>query len=906
MVGDIVSHYRIVEKLGEGGMGVVYKAEDTKLKRFVALKFLPREKEIQEADRTRFLQEAQSASALNHPNVCVIHDIAEYAGQQFIVMEYVEGKTLRQLMPIKKVDDAITYAIQIGEALSVAHAKGIVHRDIKADNIMVNANNQVKVMDFGLAKLKGSLKLTRTSGTVGTIGYMAPEQIEGGEVDARSDIFSFGVVLYEMLSGHLPFRGEHEAAMMYSILNEDPEPLTTYLPDAPSELTHVFNRAIEKNPADRYQSIADAVIDLRRLKRYTSKIIRTVPGIGDATPATRPTSKVGLDTTVGVPTVAPVPVQPTKSFWKKPLVLVGAGAIVLAAIVVLVIVLVQRGGRAGAATMVTRVLKIPSPTANCPNISADGNWIVFVAENSKQIQGLYIVHISGGEPKRITDDTSYVNFTSPCFSPDASQIIYERYQYVPTRDHGLYTVSALGGVSHKLIDNATLPVWSPDGNHIAYFRTMSARVGLEFLVADADGKGERKLADLVGRDYDRLSTVFYNVSWSPDSRKLAFLRNFLTPAKERYTEIFVRGLEDSTERQITFDKKIIDDFCWTPTGEFVFNSTRGGDVDLWVIPEDGGSPKQLTLGAGADRFPRISKDGKHVVYVNESQTTNLWTFDFATKQMQQLTFDEESLYQPAFSPDGSRILHREADDFQPERNGWYVRKKDGSDPVKLTASIENYTINTAIWSMVGKPILFTASRMDTVRRAPDSVTARYAFFEFDPLTNATSKMGEGWLFDASRDGKYILYRPNDVKEFSKGVLALRASPDKPLKSFSPSWSLPRFSWDSKSMVTSDSLTISIEPVEGGKARKIKKPKNFEIVQLMPDGKWILGTKYNPALRNQTLVKLQLADGKIEELAPLPQSSQVWWMSSSISPDSKTLLFCKGEVKNRIVVLENFR
>jgi serine/threonine protein kinase len=906
MVGDIVSHYRIVEKLGEGGMGVVYKAEDTKLKRFVALKFLPREKEIQEADRTRFLQEAQSASALNHPNVCVIHDIAEYAGQQFIVMEYVDGRTLRQLMPIKKVDDAITYAIQIGEALSAAHAKGIVHRDIKADNIMVNANNQIKVMDFGLAKLKGSLKLTRTSGTVGTIGYMAPEQIEGGEVDARSDIFSFGVVLYEMLTAHLPFRGEHEAAMMYSILNEEPEPLTTYLPDAPSELTHVFNRAVEKNPADRYQSIADAVIDLRRLKRYTSKVIRTVPGIGDATSAAPPTSKVGLDTTVGIPTPAPVPVQPAKSFWKKPIVLIGAGAIVLVAIVVLVVVLVQRGSRAGAGTMVTRVLSVPSPTANNPNISADGNWIVFVAEDQKQIPGLYIVHISGGEPKRVTDDTSYVNIQSPCFSPDASQIIYERYQFVPTRDQGLYTVSALGGVSHKLIGNATLPVWSPDGKHIAYFRTLSARVGFDFLVADADGKGERKLLELSGRDYDRLSTLFYNVSWSADSKRLAFLRNYLTPTKERYTEIFIRGLEDSSERQITFDKKLIDDFCWTPTGEFVFNSSRGGNINLWVIPEDGGTPTQLTLGAGTDRFARVSKDGKHLVYGNESQTSNLWTFDFVTKELRQLTFEDGSLYQPAYSPDGSKFLNQEYDDFTPARKGWYVRNKDGSDPVKLPTTIEDYTINRVMWSTVGKPMIVTASRMDTVRRAPDSVAPHFAFFEFDPLTNATNKLSEGFLFDASRDGKYILYRPNDIKEFPNGVLALRSSPEKPLRSIKSPWSLQRFSWDSKSIVTSDSLTISIEPVEGGKARKIKKPKNFNVVQLMPDGKSMLGTKYNPALRNQTLVKLQLADGKLEELAPLSQSSQVWWMSSSISPDSKTLLFFKGEVKNRIVVLENFR
>src|SRR5512140_285831 len=226
MIGQTISQYRILEKLGEGGMGVVYKAQDTKLDRIVALKFLPHHLTANEAEKARFLQEAKAAATLNHPDVCTIHDSQNAEGHQFIVMEYVEGKTLHDVVTSSlKLDAAVSYAIQIAEALDEAHSKGIVHRDIKAENIMVNSKNQIKVMDFGLAKLKGSLKLTRTSSTVGTLAYMAPEQIQGAEADARSDIFSFGVVLYEMLTGHLPFRGEHEAAILYSIVNEDPEAL---------------------------------------------------------------------------------------------------------------------------------------------------------------------------------------------------------------------------------------------------------------------------------------------------------------------------------------------------------------------------------------------------------------------------------------------------------------------------------------------------------------------------------------------------------------------------------------------------------------------------------------------------------------------------------------------------------
>jgi len=276
MIGQTISHYKVLEKLGEGGMGVVYKAQDTKLDRLVALKFLPHHLTTSEADQARFIQEAKAAALLNHPNVCTIYDIKEEEGKQFIVMEYVDGKTLRRIIQsqVPNLPSSIQYAIQVGEALHEAHTNGIVHRDIKCENIMINSKNQIKVMDFGLAKLKGSLKLTKTSSTVGTLAYMAPEQIQGGEIDARSDIFSFGVVLFEMLTGKLPFRGEHDAAVMYSILNEEPEPLTKYLPEAGSELLHILNRALEKDPRDRYQTVNDMVIDLRRTKKDTGRVSR--------------------------------------------------------------------------------------------------------------------------------------------------------------------------------------------------------------------------------------------------------------------------------------------------------------------------------------------------------------------------------------------------------------------------------------------------------------------------------------------------------------------------------------------------------------------------------------------------------------------------------------------------------
>ena len=267
-------------------MGVVYKAEDLTLNRPVAMKFLPHHLSANEAERARFLQEAQAASALNHPNVCVIYQLAKENDQQLIVMEYVDGVTLRQKIADAEIGrdrplpfaTVLAYAVQIGDALQEAHGKGIVHRDVKAENIMVNSNNQIKIMDFGLAKLKGSLKLTRASSTVGTLAYMAPEQIQGEEVDARSDIFSYGVVLFELLTGKLPFRGEHEAAMMYSILNEPPESLLKLQPGAPPELERVIHRSLERDPEDRYQSAADMVSELKRIQKQSSKVSRTTLG----------------------------------------------------------------------------------------------------------------------------------------------------------------------------------------------------------------------------------------------------------------------------------------------------------------------------------------------------------------------------------------------------------------------------------------------------------------------------------------------------------------------------------------------------------------------------------------------------------------------------------------------------
>ena len=285
MIGQTIQHYKILEKLGEGGMGVVYKARDTKLDRDVALKFLPQHLTSSEEDKQRFTREAKAA-ALNHPNICTIYYVEEHEDNQFIVMEYVDGNTLRELQKSGNLtpEDAIEYAAQIADALNKAHDAGIVHRDIKPGNLMVNADGHIRVLDFGLAKLKGSAEeITKTGSTVGTIAYMSPEQIQGQQVDHRADNFAFGVVFFEMLTGVMPFRGEHEAALTYSIVNEEPASIQTYLPDAPETLEHFFVRALAKDPGERFSSAGEVIEALGDLKETKGITIARAQAVKDTT-----------------------------------------------------------------------------------------------------------------------------------------------------------------------------------------------------------------------------------------------------------------------------------------------------------------------------------------------------------------------------------------------------------------------------------------------------------------------------------------------------------------------------------------------------------------------------------------------------------------------------------------------
>lgn len=503
MVGKTISHYTIVEKLGEGGMGVVYKAHDTTLDRFVSLKFLPAHATVNDETKVRFTQEAKAAAALNHPNICTIHGVDEADGILFIVMEYIDGGTLRNKVPFQKVDDALTMAIQIGEALHEAHSKGIVHRDVKADNIMLTSKGQIKVMDFGLAKLKGSLKLTRTSSTVGTLAYMAPEQIQGGEVDHRSDIFSFGVLLFEMLTGKFPFRGEHEAALLYSIVNEEPEAIVKRIPDASPALQQVFEKAFEKDPEMRYHSIDDMVVDLRRILKQSSKVNRPAYS-GEY-------KKIETDKH---PTTSPERSAEAKSLSSKMRLIIygGAGIAVIILSMLTYTVFLNPDPVPFSSTNINRITstgKIYSAA-----VSPDGRYVSYT-QLDKGKYSLWVKQLATSSNIQIKPPQK-APLADPVFSNDGN-FIYFRMADDVTTDESLFKIPVLGGNSVKILSDVQSPISiSPDGKKFAFRRVYPSSGNFALVIASIDGSTQKDLIAYKGDLW-----INGDPSWSPDGAMIA-------------------------------------------------------------------------------------------------------------------------------------------------------------------------------------------------------------------------------------------------------------------------------------------------------------------------------------------------------------------------------------------------